>query len=433
MAGLEKRLNVLLVEDDAGDAHLVRLALSMAHPPCRVTHATCVKDAVAAATGDNVFDAILLDLSLPDSFGFSTVTTVRTVYPNCPIVVLTGLDDPTLEDKTVHSGAQDYLIKGSFDDQGLMRAIRHAITRQSLERRLVASETEHRTLINLAPDAIMVVAADGTIAAANPATTEMFGTEDVVGVAVSELLPDAPLLLCDCTRAIRGDGSGLRAGNNVSVSMAVAPLGDGRAILMVRDITERVRLTAELQQLARTDPLTGLANRRVFTEAAEAEFQRCKRFGTAAALLMIDIDHFKRVNDQYGHESGDAALVAFAKVLMATERNTDLPARFGGEEFIVLLTGTELAGAMETAERIRKATAALEVASPSGKFRFTVSIGTTIITANDGEWCDALHRADRGLYQAKSSGRNRVVEVDPANEAPKVVEMVARPLSEARA
>ncbi|MBC7953260.1 MAG: diguanylate cyclase [Rhodospirillaceae bacterium] len=414
------RLNILLVEDDPGDAGLVRFALSSSRQPCKLALATCLSEALAAKRDDQDFDAILLDLSLPDSFGFPTVAAVRAHYPACPIVVLTGLEDPMLEDETVRSGAQDYLIKGSFDDEGLMRAIRHAIVRQSLERRLVASETEHRTLVNLAPDAIMVADLDGVVISANQAAAKMFATDDVVGVAVHTLLPDAPPLLSAAMDGgdQRGDGTGKRDAD-FPVSMAVAPLGDGRAVIMVRDITERTRLTNELQMLACTDPLTKLSNRRVFVESAQAEFQRCKRFGTAASILMIDIDHFKRVNDRYGHQAGDDALVAMAGVLLDVERTTDLPARFGGEEFVVLLPGTDLAGALLTAERIRQAAAALVVPSPMGNLSFTVSIGVTALAPeHDDDWNDGLHRADKGLYQAKAGGRDRVVGIGPSAEVP---------------
>lgn len=429
MTSHTRRLNILLVEDDAGDAGLVRVALASSRQPCRLSLATRLSEALAAKRDGEDFDAILLDLSLPDSFGFPTVAAVRAHYPACPIVVLTGLADPMVEDETVRSGAQDYLIKGSFDDEALMRAIRHAIVRQSLERRLVASETEHRTLINLAPEAIMVTDAEGKVVSANPAAAKMFATDEVVGVAVSTLLPDLPLLLAaaGCGGDQRGDGTGKGGEAEFPVSMAVAPLGDGRAVVMVSDITDRLRLTKELQLLARTDPLTKLSNRRVFVEAAQAEFQRCKRFDTAASILMIDIDHFKRVNDRYGHQAGDDALVAMASVLMETQRGTDLPARFGGEEFVVLLPGTDLAGANLTAERIRTATALLEIPSPAGNFGFTVSIGvTTLAPEHDDDWNDGLHRADRGLYQAKADGRNMVVEIQPSTAVPTLHPKTAR-------
>ncbi|MDR3440582.1 sensor domain-containing diguanylate cyclase [Telmatospirillum sp.] len=202
-------------------------------------------------------------------------------------------------------------------------------------------------------------------------------------------------------------------GRRVTVSLVVTPVCDDDGATcgylgMAVDVTDRVRATRELKTLARTDPLTGLANRRVFAEAAEAEFERCKRFDTTAALLMIDIDHFKAVNDARGHEAGDKALVALANLLTATVRTTDVPARYGGEEFVVLLTGTTLAGAADLAERIRERTARITAPSPSGAFGLTISIGATVFTPGDKDWTEALRRADQALYQAKSTGRNKV-------------------------
>ena len=192
--------------------------------------------------------------------------------------------------------------------------------------------------------------------------------------------------------------------------------GKSLRVACVRDITDRMRLEEELRQsearfkeLARTDPLTGLANRRTFTEVAEAEFQRGKRYGANAALLMIDIDHFKSINDSYGHEAGDRALVAMAKTLKSLTRSLDLPARFGGEEFVCLLIATDQFGATEMAERIRLAASQIVTSLPDGDFRFTVSIGCAVFEDGDANWSEALNRADAAMYMAKNSGRNRVM------------------------
>ena len=183
------------------------------------------------------------------------------------------------------------------------------------------------------------------------------------------------------------------------------------------DITQRKRLEEKLQELARTDPLTGLANRRTFVETIEAEHLRSKRFGSVTAILMIDIDHFKLVNDTHGHEAGDLALVALATTLKKQVRATDLPARFGGEEFVVLLVGTELSGALEMAERIRSAVAEIAVTLPSCSFGFTVSIGVSTF-GDEEHWSAAIRRADQAMYRAKAAGRNRVVSIFSSADTP---------------
>ncbi len=196
------------------------------------------------------------------------------------------------------------------------------------------------------------------------------------------------------------------------VEYTVAAIREKDAILgcvvVFHDITERVRMTQQLQELADTDPLTGVANRRAFTTAVDGEFQRIKRFNSSAALLMIDIDHFKQVNDRYGHDAGDSALVALARVLSNSVRATDLVARFGCEEFVLLLIETDLTGAVEMAERIREAVGKILVAENHQEFGFTVSVGVSMLAQEDDAWTDALTRADEAMYQAKGLGRNRV-------------------------
>ena len=169
------------------------------------------------------------------------------------------------------------------------------------------------------------------------------------------------------------------------------------------------KLSEEMRELSRTDFLTGLANRRALVDAVNAEIMRGKRFGSIAAVLMIDIDHFKGVNDTRGHDAGDRALVSLANVLKAMARATDLPARFGGEEFVFLLPGTDIAGAMEMAARIRREVHRLRVESPTGSFGFTVSIGATALIARDEDWNGLINRADKAMYEAKSLGRDRAV------------------------
>ena len=187
---------------------------------------------------------------------------------------------------------------------------------------------------------------------------------------------------------------------------------DGRAVRIVGtnvDITERKAVEQKLQEMARTYPLTGLANRRTCVEALGSEFLRCKRFGSDAAVLMIDIDHFKRINDTHGHEAGDHALVALTETMKTVVRATDLLSRFGGEEFVVLLVGTDLLGAMDMAERIRDAVAQMVVPFPSGDLGFTVSIGVAAFLDEDRDASDAIHRADQAMYRSKRLGRNKVV------------------------
>jgi diguanylate cyclase (GGDEF)-like protein len=170
-----------------------------------------------------------------------------------------------------------------------------------------------------------------------------------------------------------------------------------------------VRLNDELKRLARTDNLTGLANRGAFIDVAKAELERVKRYDSDATVLLMDIDHFKKVNDIHGHGAGDQALMSLAEILKTAARSIDMPARYGGEEFVFLLANTNVSGAMIIAERLRKAVAQIVTPSPFGGFGFTVSIGVASFDQEDKDWSDAIRKADEAMYRAKKLGRNRVV------------------------
>lgn len=161
---------------------------------------------------------------------------------------------------------------------------------------------------------------------------------------------------------------------------------------------------AELRRISNTDSLTGLANRRMFDETLQRAWRRSRRTGEEVSLLMLDLDHFKEVNDSLGHHGGDSALVTFADFLSPfARRPEDVVARVGGEEFAVLLSGTDTVGAETVARRLLGELAAADIAHPR-RGRLTVSIGVATLTA--AEDIDAWrNRADRGLYAAKTSGR----------------------------
>lgn len=171
---------------------------------------------------------------------------------------------------------------------------------------------------------------------------------------------------------------------------------------------ELVRTNEELHRISRRDPLTGLFNRLAAGERLHAEFARMKRSQHRYAVLLADIDFFKRVNDTYGHEVGDQVLQSVARVLQAHLRETDFLARFGGEEFLVILPDTHENAAREVAEKLR---AAVEAADHATGQTTTLSLGLAMATPDDVHEDDAVRRADQYLYQAKHAGRNRVVSL----------------------
>lgn len=174
-------------------------------------------------------------------------------------------------------------------------------------------------------------------------------------------------------------------------------------------------LNDKLEQLSQTDQLTGLKNRRYLGQKIEEEFNRCARYNHAISVLMIDVDHFKSVNDRYGHSAGDQCLKTIASHLLTGVRlPPDMAARLGGEEFCLLLPETSSAGALVVAERIRAAIHGSVISSDNTIFSVSVSIGVFTQAGGDYQWEEALRKADEALYQAKNQGRNRVVNYEVA-------------------
>jgi diguanylate cyclase (GGDEF)-like protein len=192
----------------------------------------------------------------------------------------------------------------------------------------------------------------------------------------------------------------------------------GRVIVLY-DITERKHAERQLEHLARTDVLTGVTNRRYFFELAAQEYARARRYGSWLAILLLDVDHFKQINDTYGHQAGDQVLQHVAAVCRRELRSIDLFARYGGEEFIALLEESSLAGARGTAERLRQRIAEAPVAIAGQPIRVTISLGLVHEVPGAGLALESLiQRADAALYRAKSGGRNRVSVWAPAGRHP---------------
>lgn len=184
------------------------------------------------------------------------------------------------------------------------------------------------------------------------------------------------------------------------------------AYRLARRLREQNQL---LSEQSRTDGLSGLLNRRYWEDAVAAEFERCLRTGRHASILMLDIDHFKSINDRHGHPTGDEVIRGVAALLRAALREEDVPGRYGGEEFGVLLPDTPAAGAEVIAERVRRRVESATLAQTG--LKATVSIGIAELGENDVEYTVAISHAERALYAAKAHGRNRSVRFEPSFSA----------------
>ncbi len=297
----------------------------------------------------------------------------------------------------------------------------------------VEPDTRFKLLAEHSIDLIVAVDADLAIRYASPATATLLkcAPVDLHGHTLAELLvPEerAAFIARHFTKvAQRGGGPDLfralrRDGSTLWVEARVAPLppgnGLGDYLVTLRDADQRKRaeealgqVNAELSALASTDALTGLANRRQFDATLQKEWYRALRDGTPLALMMIDVDRFKALNDLFGHQTGDGFLARVGRIIRDNVRRAgDMAARYGGEEFAVVLPGTGAAGALETAEHIRRAVAAADFSAVvDGGYPISVSIGVAASVPLAGAGATALvHNADAALYQAKRNGRNRV-------------------------
>ncbi|RZA31583.1 MAG: sensor domain-containing diguanylate cyclase, partial [Lysobacteraceae bacterium] len=282
----------------------------------------------------------------------------------------------------------------------------------------------------------------GAVTEWNPSIGRVTGFgQEVVGQPYSVFYPvDAmtPEHLLDRLRDAERDGWNLDEGRRMRAdgsgfwgSALIAPLpereppggleADGPAYcLILRDITDKREANERRRHEAFGDYLTGLANRRAFFEAAEQELSRSNSVPRPTAVIVLDADHFKAINDRHGHPGGDAVLQHLAAVLGETFRAVDVVARIGGEEFAVLLPSTDLPRAAVVAERLRASVASQAVRFDGARIQYTVSAGVASVDDGEGGIDLLLKRADQALYAAKRAGRNRVERWRP--------EMAAGPL-----
>ncbi len=314
--------------------------------------------------------------------------------------------------------------------QDIIRRDALARSRKQLE----SSEARFRLMVDALPLPLLVTRLDGDeVLYANPLAAEMFGCP------ASDLQPSGQLSYMDperrrlLMRRVAGVGSvsseevRLRRGSGESFWALVSATsiefnGEPAVMIGINDISSRKEMELSLQVRATTDALTGAANRACLMEVGDKLLKHSLRYQHELSVLMLDIDHFKRINDTWGHPVGDTAIQGLVSCCCAMLRDSDIFGRMGGEEFLVLLPDTDLAQAQQAAERMRLAVEALRTACANGSdetFGFTVSIGVATLRIGDDYTLEnLLTRADQALYRAKRSGRNRVV-VDgrPQDEA----------------
>jgi diguanylate cyclase (GGDEF)-like protein len=235
---------------------------------------------------------------------------------------------------------------------------------------------------------------------------EMNGYEVCQTIKGNDKTSSIPIVFLTANSSNEDEEYGLEIGATDFIRKPISP----RIVsARVSNILNLQQATRKLELVASTDPLTGAFNRRHLDLVGINELSRSKRYNSTFTILMLDIDHFKEVNDNYGHDIGDEALIETVAVIKKNIRGEDLLFRLGGEEFAVMLPETPKLAAFDTAERIRIAISRIVIQTPIAPLCFTISIGIAENSQEDDNIDVILKRADESLYQAKSSGRNRVI------------------------
>jgi diguanylate cyclase (GGDEF)-like protein/PAS domain S-box-containing protein len=299
----------------------------------------------------------------------------------------------------------------------------------TIEKNAAEAQAMLASVVHSSDDAIITRAVDGQVSSWNPGAERLYGytEQEMLGEEWGTLIPAETRAAEDdaVRRAIAGErvehyeARRIRKdGSLIDVSVTISPLRDAEGAVIgistiARDITERKRFEAQLKHLANNDPLTGLYNRYRFEEELAEELAAGQRYGSAGAVLILDLDNFKYVNDGFGHGAGDEVLRGVSELLRGRLRRSDVLARLGGDEFAILLRSADETHARSVAQALLEVVRAYTPQVDGQPVRMTASIGVTLIDHESSQPGDLMADADRAMYDAKDSGRDRVMFLDP--------------------
>ena len=418
---------VLIVSDIASDVTALREALHKAHDgPYEVEWLRCLSDALERLREDDV-DVILIDLQLPDSQGIDTFDKVFTAVPQIPILTLSTLEDEVLGVEAVQRGAQGHLSKGYFSSYLVPQSLRNVIQRKAVEENLYIEKERAMVTLDSIGDAVIGTDLHGTVDYLNKAGERITGweKEEARGRPIREVMslvnqktrepernPIELVLSNGKTMELAQDTLLLqRGGIELAIADSTAAIRNRRgditgAVMVFRDVTAAQIMSQKMAHLAQHDMLTSLPNRILLNDRIAQAITLATRLGTNVAVMFLDLDKFKNINDSLGHDIGDKLLQSAAQRLSACVRASDTVSRIGGDEFVILLAATQHADdAAVTADKIITAFAAPHLIDKHEIF-ITTSMGISLFPG-DGSTPDALLKhADTAMYQAKQEGRN---------------------------
>lgn len=421
-------IRLLLIDDNLPDRVRYRRMLQRGTDHFEIVEAEDGAKALALLfAAEQHFDCVLLDQDLPDLQGLDVLEDIRARAGAPPVVMLTGEEDAAVSIEALRRGAADYLMKRRIDEDRLLRAVRGAIERATLERQVREQQqrlSRFYRLTSQTDDALFIVEAESArITDSNEAArTRLSLKPDADGMVIPAAFGTAVEWLRFC-KQVEAEGSAryewhFHADNDAETMIEISARRieeEGRPYIIAigRDITLRKERERELLQRALRDGLTGIWNRRAFDERLAECWRTSLRKQQALAVILIDVDHFKFYNDMLGHPAGDECLRQVACALHdGVLRSNSMLARYGGEEFVALIEDADIDAARLSAERLRQAVIGLGLPHPRSSVasHVTVSVGVASIFADALTAPKTLlDAADAALYIAKRNGRDRVV------------------------
>jgi len=420
---------MLLIEDNPGDARLIQeMFKEQGSQNVQLKHVECMEDAERYLAVCSV-DIILLDLGLPDVQGLDAVRRARKAAPGVPLVVLSGLDDESMAVQAMKEGAQDYLIKGQIEPRELVRALRYAVERKSIEETLFEEKERAQVTLDCIGDAVICTDVEGNITFLNLVAEKMTGWTlgEVVGKPMAEafrivnastrrVIPN-PMVLAsklNKSRNLPVDSVLIqRNGNEIYIEDSVAPIHNHAgqvigSVLVFRDVSEARAMAEQIAHSAEHDFLTGLPNRLLLNDRIGQAISLAERNQGKIAVLFMDMDGFKHINDSLGHPAGDKLLQCIANRLRDCVRAPDTVSRQGGDEFIVLLQGVSLPEDAAVAAKRLLQSVAETFSMGQHTLHMTTSIGVSIYPDDGPDAETLIKNADTAMYQAKENGRQGV-------------------------
>ena len=371
--------------------------------------------------------AIFVNLSLPDSRGIETLDWVRLAAGSIPTLVLAGMDERAMALEALRRGAKDYLLEDQLDRDSFVRAIRNMAEREAAEEALFVEKERAQVTLNSIGDAVLSTDNEGKVTYLNVVAEKITGwnVAEAAGKPVEEVFviidstTGEPCKSPLRTAIEKNKTVGLtpncilrrRDGTEFAIDDSAAPIHDRQgmatgAVIVFHDVSVARAIGIEMSHMAQHDTLTNLPNRTLLQDRLHQAIALASRNGTLVAVLFLDLDKFKEINDSLGHEFGDKVLQSVVKRLLTCVRASDTVSRLGGDEFVILLSEIKQTGdaGVKAGQILTAMNAPFEI--DSHKLHITASIGVAVYPNDSTDPENLIKKADLAMYQAKEQGRN---------------------------